>query len=94
MQKPDKLQRTLVRMGSDPKRSVRFFIAGVLTFFLGLVALYMGANVWIWWQIPGLLLLVIGVVTALKGYLGIVANRIAFFRHQAQLNREKYKHLE
>lgn len=94
MAKPDKLQRTLVRWGENPKRSVRFFIIGLCLFVLGVVGLYLGANVWIWWQIPAVAIMFAGVLITLKGYLGIVANRLAFFRHQAQLNKEKFKHLE
>ncbi|GAB3000920.1 hypothetical protein [Psychrosphaera aestuarii] len=94
MNKPDKLQRILVRRGENPQRSVRFFLAGLFCFVLGIAGLYLGASAWIWWQIPGIALMIIGVLVTLYGYVGIVANRLAFFRHQAQLNKEKYKHLE
>lgn len=92
--KPDKLQRILVRLGENPKRSVRFFIAGALLFFLGLMIVYVGSAQWVWVQIPGVLLMVIGFVIAARGYVGIFANRVAFFRHQAKLNKEKYKHIK
>ncbi len=93
MNKPDKLQRTLVRLGQDPSQSVRFFIIGLVTFVIGVAGLYLGASTWMWWQIPAIIIMIIGTGFALKGYIGIVANRLAFFRHQAKLNKEKYKHL-
>lgn len=92
--KPDKLQRILVRLGENPKRSVRFFIAGLVMFFMGLTVIYFGAATYVWLQIPGLIVLVIGLLLSLKGYIGIFCNRLAFFRHQSKLNREKYKHIK
>lgn len=92
--KPDKLQRILVKLGSNPKRSVRFFVAGLVIFFAGILIIYVGAIKFHWLQLLGSGLLVVGIFTALKGYLGILANRLAFFRHQSQINRQKYKHLE
>lgn len=99
---PDKLQRILVSWGDNPKRSVRFFVTGLFLFFLGLVIVYVGAALsvsthyteWVWIQIPGIVVMVVGVAVALKGYVGIFCNRLAFFRHQSKVNREKYKHLE
>lgn len=90
----DKLQNWLLKYGSTPQRSVKLFIAGLLQFFAGLILIYLALSTVIWLQVLGILILVSGVAFALRGYLGILANRLAFFRHQSYQNRQKYKHLE
>lgn len=93
-QKSDKLQDWLLRFGSNPKRSYKLFAIGLLMFFAGLILLYLGAATIIYLQIPAVLMLSIGIVITLRGYLGILSNRLAFFRHNAAKTRAKYKHLE
>ncbi len=91
---PDKLQRTLVRLGSDPQRSVRLFLIGLGFFIVSVAGFYLGAATIMRIQIPAALLMLVGIGFAIKGYIGIFANRIAFFRNQSHENKQKYKHLE
>lgn len=93
----DKLQAFLLKYGSTPQKSVKLFIIGLLQFFAGLILIYLALNTYLWLQIVGLVIMASGVLFALKGYLGILTNRLAFFRHQSYQsyqNRQKYKHLE
>lgn len=90
----DKLQQFLLRQGSDPKQSVKTFISGLVLFIVALGLLYAGVDLHHSVQIIGLVLMAFALAIAAKGYLGIVSNRIAFFRHQAHKNRNKYKHLK
>ena len=91
---PDKLQRTLVRLGDDPQRSVRLFLIGLGLFIVSVAGLYFGAATWMWIQIPAALVMLTGIGFALKGYVGILANRLAFFRHQANENKKKFKNIK
>lgn len=90
----DKLQDFLLKQGSDPKASVRSFILGLTVFAISIGLLYLGIDMHYSVQVVALTLLVISIAIATKGYIGIVSNRIAFFRHQAYKNKQKYKHLE
>ncbi|MUH73463.1 hypothetical protein [Psychrosphaera haliotis] len=80
MAKPDKLQRTLVRWG-ETQSAVFAFYYWTMSFCIGWFGLYLGANVGLVAN-PRCCDNVAGVLVTLKGYLGIVANRLAFFRHQ------------
>lgn len=90
----DKLQNGLLKLGSNPTRSVRFFILGLLLFVAAITLIYAGAIWHIWLQIAGIAVLIIALIVSIYGYIGIVSNRLASFRHHAFKNREKYKHLE
>lgn len=93
-QTEDKLQRILLKLGSDPKRSSKWFFLGLLLFLAALILIYLGAATYPLLQLVGLLLMVLACASALRGYIGILANRLAYFRHNAAKNRQKYKHLK
>jgi hypothetical protein len=90
----NKLQDILLKFGGDPKRSVKHFIIGLLLFFAGMTLIYIALVSFIWLQIVGIAVMLVGLSFAGKGYLGIIANRLAMFRHTAYLNRQKYKDIE
>jgi len=90
----DKLQQFLVKKGSNPQLSVQQFLIGLVLFLIGVGLVYLGINLPAFVQILGISIICIAFVFAVRGYIGIVSNRIAFFRHQAKLNKEKYKHIK
>jgi hypothetical protein len=68
----------LQRLANEPTKRWAEFKLGLGIFVLGVMAILAGAKYWIWLQIPGLLLLVIGSVIAGKGYLGILIFRLSY----------------
>ena len=90
----DKIQEFLLKQGSNPKKSVRTFSLGLVTFLFSIGLLYLGIDMHFSVQVIALIIMVVAIVIAVKGYIGIVSNRIAFFRHQAYKNREKYKNVK
>lgn len=56
---------------NDPKFSLKLFIAGLVPFFLGVLIAFL--EQWGLWQQPRLAwgLMIIGVIIALPGYIGI-----------------------
>jgi drug/metabolite transporter (DMT)-like permease len=72
------LIRNLVyRLGSEPKKSWSTFKLGLIIFVVGAVFILLGAQFTYWLQIPGFILLLVGGLCAIKGYVGIFANRFA-----------------
>jgi len=94
MSQEDKLQTLLLKFGSSPKQSVRWFVAGLMCFLIGLIAIYLGPVIHIWLQLAGLIFMAVALLLAARGYIGILANRLAFFRHNAAKNKAKYKHIK
>jgi len=90
----DKLQQFLLKQGSDPKKSARTFSIGLVTFLFSIALLYLGIDLHFSVQIIALVVMVVAITIAAKGYIGIVSNRIAFFRHQAFKNKQKYKNIK
>lgn len=90
----DKLQDFLLKQGRNPQKSVQTFTIGLVSFLISIGLLYLGIDMHHSVQIVALVILVIAIAISVKGYIGIVSNRIAFFRHQAYKNREKYKHIK
>lgn len=90
----DKLQQFLLKQGRDPKKSVRTFTLGLLGFLLSIGLLYLGIDMHHSVQIVALVIMVMAIALATKGYIGIVSNRIAFFRHQAFKHKQKYKNIK
>lgn len=90
----DKLQKFLVKQGSNPQLSVQQFFIGLVLFVIGVALVYLGINLPPFVQILGISVICIAFIFAVRGYIGIISNRIAFFRHQAKLNKEKYKHIK
>lgn len=56
---------------NNPKFSLKLFVAGLVPFFLGVLIAFLAQ--WGLWQQPtlGWALIIIGVVVALPGYIGI-----------------------
>lgn len=90
----DKLQEFLLKQGSDPQKSVKTFSVGLVAFLVSIGLLYLGIDMHHSVQIVALVIMVMAIGVAVKGYIGIVSNRIAFFRHQAYKNRQKYKNIK
>lgn len=90
----DKLQDFLLKQGRDPKKSVQTFTIGLVCFVLAIALLYVGIDMHIAVQIAGIVLIFVALGFAAKGYLGIVSNRIAFFRHQSFKNKQRFKNIK
>lgn len=65
------------KLGNDPVKSWADFRIGFVIFVVGVALIYAGAAFWMWLQIPAIILLAVGFFFALKGYLGIIANRFS-----------------
>lgn len=90
----DKLQNFLVKQGSNPQKSVKQFIIGLVLFLVGVALVYIGIGLPSFVQILGLTIICIAFIFAIRGYIGIVSNRIAFYRHQAKVNKERFKNIK
>jgi hypothetical protein len=66
----------LQRLGSDPNKSWAYFKRGLGIFCFGVVAILIGAKFAPIVQIPGLILLAVGSLYSIRGYLGILAHRM------------------
>ena len=66
----------LQRLANDPSKSWAFFKRGLGIFCLGAIAVLIGAKFAPIIQIPGLVLLVVGSLYSVRGYLGILAHRL------------------
>ncbi|MCG7537774.1 hypothetical protein [Pseudoalteromonas sp. OOF1S-7] len=71
------MRRLIYRLGSHPKRSLRFFLCGLALFALSATLIVLGYFYQAWLQLPGLLLLALALGVAGYGYLGIFANRFS-----------------
>ncbi|MDO6719014.1 hypothetical protein Q4575_06345 [Psychrosphaera sp. 1_MG-2023] len=90
----DKLQDFLLKYGSTPQASAKWFGIGIFLFFTGMIGIYLSVNAPTWISVVSFATLVVGVLIALKGYIGILFNRLAYFRHNAAKNKAKYKHIK
>ena len=66
----------LQRLANNPNQSWTEFKRGLGIFCLGVVLILLGAKYQALIQIPGLLVLAVGSLYAIKGYLGILAYRM------------------
>ncbi|WP_158972669.1 hypothetical protein [Paraglaciecola sp. L3A3] len=66
----------LQRLANNPNKSWSRFKLGLGIFCLGALLILLGAKYWFWLQVPGLILITIGLVPAIIGYLGILAHRM------------------
>jgi hypothetical protein len=66
----------LQRLANDPTKSWAFFQRGLGIFCLGAVVVLVGAKFAPIIQIPGLVLLAVGSLYSIRGYLGILAHRM------------------
>lgn len=64
------------RLAKDPNKSWAFFKRGLGIFCLGAVVILIGAKLAPIIQIPGLIILAVGVLYSIRGYLGILAHRM------------------
>lgn len=64
------------RLANDPTKSWAYFKRGLGIFGLGAVVILIGAKFAPIIQIPGLVLLAVGSLYAIRGYLGILAHRM------------------
>jgi hypothetical protein len=66
----------LQRLAHNPSRSWAFFKRGLGLFCLGAATVLIGAKFAPIIQIPGLVLLTLGSLYSIRGYLGILAHRM------------------
>ncbi|MFA3790961.1 hypothetical protein AB6T38_07570 [Aliiglaciecola sp. SL4] len=85
------LKNWLYKMGSDPHKSWADFKIGLTIFIAGVIAIFAGLKLWIWLQIPGVLMLALGLIFAAKGYLGIFANRFSQTLNRFEQANDKAK---
>ncbi|WP_293746250.1 hypothetical protein [uncultured Paraglaciecola sp.] len=64
------------RFANDPNKSWAFFKRGLGIFCLGAVVILIGAKIAPIIQIPGLIILAVGSLYSIRGYLGILAHRM------------------
>lgn len=74
----------LEKLGQDPQRSMQRFLCGLGLFALGALAIALGYYQHHFWQIIGIILLVIGSIIAIVGYVGIFANRLYHIFNRAK----------
>lgn len=87
------MERTnwLQRLANDPNKSWGRFKLGLGIFCVGAILILIGAKYWFWLQIPGLIILAVGLVPAIIGYLGILAHRMmaGFKRPPSSFDKDK-----
>jgi len=66
----------LQHLANDPNKSWAFFKRGLSIFCLGVVVILIGAKFAPIIQIPGLIILAMGSLYSIRGYLGILAHRM------------------
>jgi hypothetical protein len=72
------IRHFMFKMGSQPDKSWRHFIVGLIIFAAGAGLIILGSQAAKHlFQLPGLLLLLVGGYFAVKGYIGIFANRFS-----------------
>lgn len=72
----------LFKLGSDPHKSWATFQKGLIIFAFGAMLIFAGNAWWMWLQIPAVIMLIVGLLIAAKGYLGIFANRFSHTLNQ------------
>ncbi|WP_281559250.1 hypothetical protein [Thalassomonas sp. RHCl1] len=85
------MKAVLERLGQNPQQSLKLFLRGFGLFIVGALAIMLGYFTDPLWQIPGLLLLVPGVVMAAIGYLGIFANRLLNIFNRTRVRKDLFK---
>jgi hypothetical protein len=87
------MERTnwLQRLANDPNKSWDRFKLGLGIFCVGAILILIGAKYLFWLQIPGLILIAVGLVPAIYGYLGILAHRMTagFKRPPSSFDKDK-----
>ena len=85
------MKATIYRLGSHPKRSLKFFLSGLALVIIAAVLIYLGYNHTHWLQLAGLIVLVPGLGCAFYGYLGIFANRFSQVIEAREQRRQALK---
>lgn len=81
----------IYRFGSNDKRSLRWFLAGLLLFVIAGAFIALGYYDQYWWQMVGLVIAVPAVLVTLYGYLGILANRFAQVLQKFERKKQRKK---
>jgi hypothetical protein len=83
------IRQFIYRCGSNSKRSLRWFLGGLLLFALtgGFIAI--GYYYQHWYQIIGLVIAIPALICTLYGYLGLLANRFAQILQRFEKKRQK-----
>ena len=66
----------LEKLGQDPQRSMQRFLCGLGLFAFGAGLIFIGVYYTYIWQIIGIVILAIGCLFAIYGYVGLFANRL------------------
>ena len=66
----------LEKLGQDPQGSMQRFLRGLGLFIIGACFIFLGLYQSHIWQIIGIVILAIGCLLAIYGYLGLFANRL------------------
>lgn len=66
----------LEKLGQDPQRSMQRFLSGLGLFVFGACLILLGLYQSHIWQILGLIVIAIGSLLAIYGYIGVFANRL------------------
>jgi len=66
----------LEKLGQDPQRSMQRFLRGLGLFIIGVCFIFIGLYQSYIWQIIGLVILALGCLIAIYGYIGLFANRL------------------
>ncbi|UAA38883.1 hypothetical protein KIH87_00450 [Paraneptunicella aestuarii] len=74
------LKQLINKLAQSPDVSWKRFKIGLVCFALSVVLILVGAQSFVLLQIPGLILLVIGLLIAARGYIGIVCYRLSQFK--------------
>lgn len=71
------IRNFIYKLGSNPKRSVKFFVVGLLLAALAGGFIALGYYRQHWYQIAGLIIALPAIGLMAYGYIGILANRFA-----------------
>lgn len=66
----------LEKLGQDPQRSMQRFLCGLGLFVIGICFIFLGRYQSHIWQIAGIIILALGCILSLFGYIGIFSNRL------------------
>jgi hypothetical protein len=66
----------LEKLGQDPQRSMQRFLSGLGLFIIGVLFIFLGLYQSHLWQIIGIIIIALGCLLAIYGYVGLFANRL------------------
>jgi len=92
------MKQLIFKLGSNVKRSLRFFIVGLVLGVISAALIYHGYYHQHYYQIVGLVILVPAVICLFYGYIGLLANRISQIIQgiidKRQRNKELYQDID